>query len=137
MKLPRKRRLYLIMVLVLGVGVAVSLTLYALTKNINLYYTPSQVISQNFSAQQEFRIGGIVKKGSFHRDGDSLNVSFVLTDQHNDVAVNYHGVLPVLFRAGQGIVVQGHFDHRPIFVADQVLAKHDAKYMPPGIHKKG
>ncbi len=129
----RRRRLKYILLIVLGAGIALSLALYALSQNINLYYTPSQVAAGEVPKHQLFRIGGIVKKGSIHYAAKGLTVSFVLTDHAHDVPVLYHGVLPDLFREGQGIVSQGRLDAQHQFVADQVLAKHGAKYMPPSV----
>ncbi len=127
----RKRRLFLIIFLLLGIGTAITLALYALRQNINLYYTPTQVERGKVPQGQTFRIGGLVEKGSVHFADQGLNVSFIITDTARNVMVNYHGILPDLFRAGQGIVAQGRLNSAGIFVADQVLAKHDATYMPP------
>lgn len=129
----RRRRLMYILLIVFGAGIALSLALYALSQNINLYYTPSQVADGVVPKNQLFRIGGLVKNGSIHYAAKGLTVSFVLTDHAHDVPVIYHGVLPDLFREGQGIVSQGRLDNDHRFVADQVLAKHGANYMPPSV----
>jgi len=134
MKAKRKKRLMIISALMLGLGVSVSLTLYALSNNINLYYTPTQLHADHVPQGKTIRIGGLVEVGTVKR-GDDLNVAFVLTDEHQTVPVQYHGILPVLFREGQGIVAQGKMNSRGVFVADQVLAKHDENYTPPGINK--
>lgn len=134
MNSKRKRRLVWLSCMVVGVGIAVSLVLYALNKNINLYYTPSQIKELNFD--RKFRIGGLVKNHSLQRDSSSLKMQFVITDYHKDVTVTYNGIVPALFREGQGVVVEGYFDRNGIFKADQVLAKHDERYMPPDIKPK-
>jgi len=135
MNLPRKRRMYFIIFLLVGVGLAVGLALFALRKNINLYFTPSQLKQHANALNKEFRLGGLVVTHSVHRVADSLKVSFVLTDFKNTITVKYNGILPSLFREGQGIVAQGKLNAKGVFVADQVLAKHDSTYRPPGIPK--
>lgn len=131
----RKRRLYFILFLVLGIALAIGIAMFALRQNIDLYYTPSQVLENPVAPNQILRVGGIVEPGSFHRIDNGLQVNFVLTDHQNTVKVYYDGVLPTLFRSGQGIIVQGKFNAQHILVADQVLAKHDNKYMPPDLEK--
>ncbi|MEM1244184.1 MAG: cytochrome c maturation protein CcmE [Pseudomonadota bacterium] len=127
----RKKRLITITILLSGLLLAIGLVLYALSQNINLYYTPSQVDAGQAPKQHLFRVGGIVKPGSIHYADKGLTVEFALTDKKHLVYVRYHGILPDLFRAGQGIVTQGHLNTKGEFVADQVLAKHGATYMPP------
>lgn len=131
----RKQRLVMICLITLGVGIGVLLTLYALRQNINLYYTPSKLLSEPINPRQNVRLGGMVKKGSFHQTKQDLSSHFMLTDYDNEVIVSYSGVLPALFREGQGIVVLGHLNNNKTFTATQVLAKHDAKYMPPNIKR--
>ena len=133
MKAQRKRRLYAISAIILGTSIAVSLAIYALRQNINLYFTPSQVVQGAAIKNREFRMGGMVVKNSIHRISNSLQVSFILTDYQKQIQVTYNGILPALFREGQGIVVQGKINSQNVFIADQVLAKHDEKYMPPKI----
>lgn len=128
----RKRRLYFIILLVMSIGLAVSLGLYALRQNVDLYATPQQVSQQSPHKGQTFRLGGMVVKGSVQH-GQGLQVSFILTDYHANIRVEYQGVLPSLFHDGQGIVAQGSLNAQGVFIADQVLAKHDANYKPPGI----
>ncbi len=135
MKPNRRRRLYFIFAILIGAGAAVSLAIYALGQNINLYFTPSQMAAGQAPLQQTLRMGGMVKKGSFQRVPNTMQVHFVLTDYQQEVSVHYTGILPALFREGQGIVVQGKLNAQGQFVADQVLAKHDEKYMPPDIKK--
>lgn len=132
-----KNRISLILFSLLAIGIAAGLMLYALRKNIDLYYTPSQLLESQVSASQSVKLGGLVKTGSFQREAaDRLKSTFFLMDQTQEVKVIYRGVLPALFREGQGIVVQGHFGEDRIFVADEVFAKHDEKYEPPGVRKK-
>lgn len=116
----------------MGVGMAVSFVLYALNKNINLYYTPSQISTSQLPLKH-LRVGGLVKKGSLKREPNTLNLTFVITDLAKEVQVQYTGIVPSLFREGQGVVVEGQFTKQGVFQANQVLAKHDEKYMPPGI----
>jgi len=128
----RKRRLGFLLLLIVSIGVAASLALYALRQNVNLYETPQQVSQLHLREGQIFRLGGMVVQGSV-RHGQNLQVSFSLTDYHANIKVEYQGVLPSLFREGQGIVAQGYLNKQGVFIADQVLAKHDANYKPPGI----
>ena len=131
MHAKRKRRLLLISFLLLGISVACALTLYALKQNINLYYTPSQVKAGDSPVDHLFRLGGLVKKGSIQRNQKNLDLRFSITDTINNITVDYNGVLPDLFKEGQGIVAEGKMNKQGVFKADQVLAKHGADYMPP------
>ena len=133
MKPIRKQRLTLIILVMLGLGSAIALTLYALRQNINLFYTPSQVVMGQVPKERLFRIGGLVVPGTVVRDKKDLHVRFQLSDTANTVTVDYHGILPDLFREGQGIVAQGKLTNDGMFHAQQVLAKHDEKYMPPEV----
>ncbi len=118
----------------IAIAAALGLILYALRQNIDLYYTPSQLRESQVSPNQSIKLGGLVKPGSFHRsDADRLNTRFILIDDQNAVQITYQGVLPALFREGQGIVVQGNFKQNGVFVASEVFAKHDEKYEPPGV----
>jgi len=134
MKKNRRYRLYSIIGILLGVSVATLLLLYALRQNVDLYYTPNQVLTQHIPAGQEFRLGGIVAKHSVHYVPHTLKVTFAITNEHRSIRVRFQGLLPSLFREGQGIVAQGKLMRTGVFVADQVLAKHDATYKPPGVH---
>ena len=129
----RYRRLFTVLFVLAGVGVATVLGLTAFRKNILYYYTPSQVASGMAERGRPFRMGGLVAIGSVQRVPDSLTVRFILTDMQKSVPITYTGILPDLFREGQGIVVHGALDKDGAFVADEVLAKHDEKYMPPGV----
>lgn len=130
---PRYRRLTAVILVLIGVGIAVALALKAFNKNILYYYTPSQVAAGEAKAGQMFRMGGLVATGSVQRTPGSMTVSFVLTDMQHSVPIVYTGILPDLFREGQGIVVHGSIAADGQFTADEVLAKHDEKYMPPEV----
>ncbi|QKZ06021.1 MULTISPECIES: cytochrome c maturation protein CcmE [Pseudomonas] len=131
----RKKRLLIIVGLVAGLGVAVGLALSALQENINLFYTPTQIANGEAPAGTRIRAGGMVEKGSLVRSADSLDVRFVVTDFNSNVTITYRGILPDLFREGQGIVALGKLNADGVVVADQILAKHDEKYMPPEVTK--
>ena len=133
MKPKRRQRLVLVGLLVAGVGIAVSLALLALQENINLFFSPSQVVAGEAPVGSPFRLGGMVVDGSVSRAGESLEIRFDLTDTANTVTVAYTGILPDLFREGQGIVAQSSVDDNGLFTATQVLAKHDETYMPPEV----
>jgi len=133
MKPKRRQRLVLVGLLVAGVGIAVSLALLALQENINLFFSPSQVVAGEAPVGSPFRLGGMVVDGSVSRAGESLEIRFDLTDTANTVTVAYTGILPDLFREGQGIVAQGSVDDNGLFTATQVLAKHDETDMPPEV----
>ncbi|MDO7909179.1 cytochrome c maturation protein CcmE [Pseudomonas sp. 22-AL-CL-001] len=129
----RKKRLALIAALLLGVSLAVGFALTALQQNINLFYTPTQIADGEAPQGTRIRAGGMVEKGSVQRSADSLDVRFVVTDFHRSVPITYRGILPDLFREGQGIVALGRLGADGVVVADEVLAKHDEKYMPPEV----
>jgi len=131
----RKKRLYIVLAILAGVGIAVALALSALQENINLFYTPTQIANGEAPKDTRIRAGGMVEKGSLQRSGDSLDVQFVVTDFARNVTIRYRGILPDLFREGQGIVALGKLDADGVLVADEVLAKHDEKYMPPEVTK--
>jgi cytochrome c-type biogenesis protein CcmE len=127
----RKQRLSYLVFIMLGVSIAIALALYALRQNINLYYTPSQIIKGQAPKNHSFRLGGLVEKGSIVHAKTGLEVGFIITDLVHNIKVSYNGILPDLFRDGQGVVVQGQLTSQGEFQASQVLAKHDEKYMPP------
>jgi cytochrome c-type biogenesis protein CcmE len=129
----RYRRLFAVLFVLAGVGVAAALGLTAFRKNILYYYTPAQVASGAAERGRPFRMGGLVAMGSVQRVPNSLTVHFVLTDMQKSVPITYTGILPDLFREGQGIVVHGALSDDGSFTADEVLAKHDQKYMPPEV----
>ncbi|MEL0068419.1 MAG: cytochrome c maturation protein CcmE [Gammaproteobacteria bacterium] len=127
----RKRRLITVLSIVSGLAVAIGLGLYAMQQNINLFYPPSKVSEAPTNVL--IRVGGLVVKDSVKRDPDSLEVEFQLTDNEGDIRVLYDGILPDLFREGQGIVTMGKLQENGDFVASEVLAKHDENYMSPEI----
>lgn len=126
---PRHKRLALIGGIVAAVGAATALVLNALDSNINFSYTPSEIAAKKAPINRTFRVGGLVKEGTVKRDG--VDVQFVVTDTAQTVAVQYRGILPDLFKEGKGVVAQGQMRDDGIFVAREVLAKHDENYMPP------
>lgn len=130
----RKKRLFAVVIIVIASALAVTLTLFALQQNINLFFTPAQIARGDAPDNTQMRIGGMVKEGSVTRSETDLTVTFVLTDNVNDIVVKYSGILPDLFREGQGIVARGHLQNGQ-FTAAQVLAKHDENYMPPEVAK--
>ena len=129
----QKQRLVLVSLLVIGLGTGVSLVLMALNENINLFFTPSQVVAGEVPTNQRFRIGGMVTLNSVEKLDNELTVKFKLNDSAKEVQLEYAGILPDLFREGQGIVAEGKLNEEGIFIADQVLAKHDENYMPPEV----
>ena len=129
----RKQRLIIVLFIVFGVGAAVGLTMFALSQNINLFYSPTQIAAGEAPQNTRIRAGGMVVDGSVKRDQKSLHVEFGITDYEKSVTVHYNGILPDLFREGQGIVAQGELDENNILQASEVLAKHDENYMPPEV----
>src|ERR1700684_782889 len=130
---PRRKRLLVVLGILGGVGASVSLAVMASRENIMFYYDPSQVVAGKAPLAKRFRIGGMVVKGSVARKPGDLEVRFVLTDFAHQVPVEYTGVLAELIRQGQGIIAHGTLAPDGAFVADEVLAKHDEKYMPPEV----
>lgn len=130
---PRRRRMILVGLVLLGVSSAVAFALTAFQDNLLYFYSVSDVASGKAPAAREFRVGGMVIKGSFKRPAGSLEARFILTDYAHDVTVRYTGVLPDLFREGQGIIARGRMEGDGTFVAQEVLAKHDENYMPPAV----
>jgi cytochrome c-type biogenesis protein CcmE len=132
---PRQRRLGLVIGIVVGVSIAGALALSAFRQNVTFFFDPSQVAAGQVPVGERFRLGGMVTNGTVQRAPGSLEVRFVVTDFAHDVPVSYSGVLPDLFREGAGVVAQGRLRADGTFVADEVLAKHDEKYMPPAVAK--
>jgi len=126
----RKKRMALVLLMVAGVALGVGFALKSLDQNVMFFFTPSEVISGKAPSNKLFRMGGMVVEGSVNRPGDGLTVKFDLTDNEQQVTVQYAGILPDLFREGQGIVTNGKLDGSGEFVAEEVLAKHDENYMP-------
>ena len=129
----RHRRMLLLAALAIGLTAATLLALTAFEKNLLYFYDPTQVAAGEAPAGARFRVGGLVKEGSIQRSGDSLRVAFAVADCAHSLPVEYTGILPDLFREGQGIVVHGRLSDRGVFMADEVLAKHDENYMPPEV----
>ncbi len=129
----RHKKLAFIVAGVAGVAVVVALIMNAFRSNLVFFFTPSQVIAKEAPVDRTFRIGGLVEKGSLKRENDGLTVHFVVTDLKHDMNVTYKGILPDLFKEGKGVVAQGKLNAEGQFVADEVLAKHDANYMPPEV----
>jgi cytochrome c-type biogenesis protein CcmE len=127
----RKKRLGLILLMVCGVALGVGLALKSLDQNIMFFFTPTEVMAGKAPQNKLFRIGGMVVEGSVARPGDGLTVQFDLTDNEQSVTVRFAGILPDLFREGQGIIANGKLNTSGEFVAEEVLAKHDENYMPP------
>jgi len=130
---PRQRRMAAVAVVILGVSVATAFALRAFRENLLYFYTPSQVLSGEAPAGRKVRLGGLVNKGSLRRVPGQLQVRFDVTDLRRTVTVSYTGVLPDLFREGQGVIAHGVMAPDGTFVADEVLAKHDENYMPPEV----
>jgi cytochrome c-type biogenesis protein CcmE len=126
---PRRKRLAIIGGILVAVGAATALVLNAFQSNLVFFYSPSQVAAKEAPTNRTFRIGGMVEAGSVKRAG--VDVSFVVTDMANTVPVKYSGILPDLFKEGKGVVAQGQLGPDGVFVAREVLAKHDENYMPP------
>ena len=116
--------------ILLVIATAMSLILYALKQNINLFFTPSELAHTHLAAEQIIRLGGYVAEHSVHYAATGKQINFFVTDHHQQIAIQYQGVLPTLFREGQGVVITGRFNSKHQFIANQVLAKHDEKYMP-------
>lgn len=129
----RSRRKILIFAVVFGVAVATVLGLTAFEENLLYFYSPAQVKAGEAPNTHSFRVGGLVVAGSVMREADSLKVQFDLTDNTETMTVEYTGILPDLFREGQGIVAMGNLQADGKFIADEVLAKHDENYMPPEV----
>jgi cytochrome c-type biogenesis protein CcmE len=130
---PRRRRMIFVGLILLGVGGAVGFALKAFQDNLSYFYSPSDVSAGKAPAGRVFRVGGMVPEGSFQRPPGSLQARFVLTDFAHEVTVSYTGVLPDLFREGQGVIARGRLGPDGVFIAEEVLAKHDENYMPPAV----
>ena len=130
---PRKKRILVVCMMIAGISVAALLILTAFEKNLMYFYSPTEIINGEAPQSRSFRIGGLVVSDTVIRNPDDLKVSFVLTDTVHEIKVIYDGILPDLFREGQGIVANGKLQSKNVFVADEVLAKHDENYMPPEV----
>lgn len=130
---PRQKRLMFVAIGLVGVAAAAGMALQALKGNLAYSFSPTQVVAKEAPVDRNMRLGGLVQEGSLQREDDGLTVHFLVTDLTETVAVVYTGILPDLFREGQGVVAQGRLSDDGIFRADEVLAKHDATYMPPEV----
>ncbi|MFW0765249.1 cytochrome c maturation protein CcmE [Trabulsiella odontotermitis] len=141
MNIRRKNRLWLALAVLAGLALTATLVLYALRSNIDLFYTPGEIVygkretHQLPEVGQRLRVGGMVMPGSVKRDPGSLKVTFTVYDAEAEINVSYEGILPDLFREGQGVVVQGELQKGDSVVAKEVLAKHDENYTPPEVEK--
>jgi cytochrome c-type biogenesis protein CcmE len=128
---PRRKRIAMVAGGLVALVVAAALILAAFRQNLVFFFTPSQVAANEAPLGKTFRIGGMVEKGSVARQADGLTVRFMVTDTAKSIPVEYRGALPDLFREGKGVVAQGRVGANGVFVASEVLAKHDENYMPP------
>lgn len=128
---PRAQKLTLILVGLALLGLAVMLVLSAFEENLVFFHTPSEVKARNVPLEKTIRIGGLVEQGSVQREDDSTRLRFSVTDNESSLTVNYSGILPDLFREGQGVVVEGKLHDDGSFIASRVFARHDETYMPP------
>ncbi len=129
----RQKRMVFVAIGIMGVGVAAWLAVGALRSNISYYFSPTQVMANEAPAHAVYRLGGLVVKNSLARQPDGLTVTFDVTDNAKTVKVSYTGILPDLFGEGQGVVTKGRMGAGGVFVAEEVLAKHDESYMPPEV----
>ena len=130
---PRRKRMLAVAAIVLGVGAATAVALQALNENLLYFYSPSQIMAGEAPGERSFRLGGLVTTGSVQRSPGSMEVRFTVTDHAQTIPVSYTGLLPDLFREGQGVVARGKLLDDGTFVAEEVLAKHDENYMPPEV----
>ena len=130
---PKRRRLYFVLGGMAILSVAAALVLNAFEENLVFFYSPSQFTATDIPPDRRFRLGGLVEEGSVAREPDGLTVRFRITDLAESVPVTYRGMLPDLFREGQGVIAEGRMGSDGVFAASQVLAKHDERYMPPEV----
>ena len=129
----RQKRIFFVVLAVIAVGLAAALITTALRSNLNYFYTPTQIAAGEATVGQLIRIGGMVEKDTLNRQKGELGVEFIVTDTKSKLTVRYEGILPDLFKEGQGTVAKGRLQKNGIFLAEEVLAKHDEKYIPPEI----
>lgn len=129
----QRRRLTFVAILMVGLAATVALTLNAVSENLMYFYQPSEIAAGEVPLHTRFRVGGLVQQGSVQHSDDSLLVRFTLADCDASVPVQFSGILPDLFREGQGIIAYGKLNAQGQFIADDVLAKHDASYMSPAV----
>ncbi|MBH62520.1 MAG: cytochrome c maturation protein CcmE [Alphaproteobacteria bacterium] len=129
----RRRRLYFILSSMAMLGVATALMLNAFSESLVFFHSPSEIAEKGIPAERRFRLGGLVEENSVEKANDGVTISFRVTDTAVSVPVRYRGLLPDLFREGQGVVADGALDGSGTFVATEILAKHDETYMPPEV----
>ena len=127
----RQRRLGILLAALVCAGAATALTVNAFRSNLVFFFSPSQIAAKEAPVAQVFRLGGLVERGSIQRERDGMTIRFIVTDTARGVPVVYRGLLPDLFREGKGVVARGRLGEDGVFVANEVLAKHDENYMPP------
>lgn len=131
----QKRRLYFIIFFIVVTAIAASLIFYALKQNMNVFLTPQQAMKNTLPPDYHFRLGGMVKPGSVRHDTQGLGVHFIVTDFKQEIPVYYLGVLPDLFHENKGVIADGAINAQGVFIATQVLAKHDENYMPKNVYQ--
>ena len=129
----RKRRLIATVLILAGVGVAATIAFYSLQQNLLYFQSPSEIAEIAMPPGRQFRLGGLVKPGTVDRAADGLSTHFIVTDGPAEILVQYVGTLPDLFREGQGVIARGALNDEGMFMATEVLAKHDENYMPPEV----
>ena len=130
---PRQQRMLAVGLVVVGVAVATGLTLQAMKDSMMFFVSVTEVAEGKYPEDRNFRVGGLVKDGSVNREEGSLEMTFLVTDLRCDLPVSYTGVLPDLFREGQGVVAHGRLENDGVFIADEILAKHGENYMAPEV----
>jgi cytochrome c-type biogenesis protein CcmE len=133
MTTKRKQRLAVVILIMLGTGIATALALTAFRENMLFFFDPSQIVAGDVPLDRQIRVGGMVEDGSIQREADSLRIAFSITDFQHSVLVKYEGILPDLFREGQGVIAIGKMQADGLFKASQILARHDENYMPPEV----
>lgn len=131
----QKKRLYYFLTMLAGIGIGVGLILYSLKQNINLFLTPTELVTLTIAPEQTIRLGGLVKMHSIQRDPQNLNVTFIVTDHHHDITVSYQGIPPDLFREGSGVIAEGKLNKLNQLQASLLLAKHDENYLPKNVYQ--
>ena len=132
----QRRRLWTVIVFVIGLSVATGFIFYAFKQNLNVFLTPHQLADKQIHPGEFIRLGGLVKPGSVERDSQGLGTKFIITDNKQELKVRYAGVLPDLFREGKGVIAEGRLGPENIFIATQVLAKHDENYLPKNVYQE-
>lgn len=130
----KQQRIFAVIIVLAGAAMATGLSLFALRDNVTFFYSPSDIIGESAKTAPPdniFRLGGLVKENSVERDG--TQITFIITDNKEDITITYTGLLPDLFREGQGIIATGKMDDNGTFMASRLLAKHDENYMPPEV----